>query len=516
MRTSAIGIRLAFFLLVALLRASNGLLPANAHMRPHSRHMRVRGGSQPTISTTTTTTLHDTSEPQEFSELAPTEPMSQPPMDASVAPPSPAPPAPTPKPAYLPSITLFLTYMCTMGSKCALPLAIPQRYPPVFPAPALLSKFGIGAENILSCTLLCSTLAISCTKAMSGSVIDKLGGETLLILVLPLLSLSFFFVSSTSVYASAPFLIIIDIIFAVIWPSLISMISRSRPGKKQAKDISSLVVGGRAGMAIMFGLGGFTNGNSIFRFASMAAACACSSVFFGRYRRLSLAAAGGALPTKIVPPPTNLPQSRSFAPSPKLKNVLKTASTLNFFLFTVTRTLLLIFGSFVLFVPSYLASFEHLPKSLPAGSFYSLGCIAGIMASSRKWSKWSREKRKWVAGGSCILSFLSAISLLYPPFINPYSVLLIMFLWGSSFVTPFYLPPTIYVLKVGKKQGTVGTLDNLFDLWSFLALAVFNSRVANCVGGGGWDKVIMGLAGSALVSGLCVFTAIHREDLDEE
>ena len=80
--------------------------------------------------------------------------------------------------------------------------------------------------------------------------------QALLLLVLPVLSISFFVVSSTSVYASAPFLILIDIIFAVIWPSLISMISRSRPSKKQAKDISSLVVGGRAGMTIMFGLGG--------------------------------------------------------------------------------------------------------------------------------------------------------------------------------------------------------------------------------------------------------------------
>ncbi|GMH54455.1 hypothetical protein TrST_g2216 [Triparma strigata] len=450
----------------------------------------MRGGSQSNVKTGLQATSPSDPKEQytEFNE------------STAAGPPSTAPAATTaaPLPAYLPSLTLFLTYMCTMGSKCALPLAIPHRYPPPLPSPVFLSNLGIGPDNILSVTLLCSTLAVSVTKAMSGSVIDKLGG-----------------VSSTSVYASAPFLILIDIIFAVIWPSLISMISRSRPSKKQAKDISSLVVGGRAGMTIMFGLGGVTTGSSIFKFAGVAGGLAAASVGAGRFRRIKLVKKGGALPEKIMKNEGKENKSK-FEVSPKLKNVIKTAGTLNFFLFTITRALLLIFGNFVLFVPSYLASFEHLPKSLPAGSFYSLGCIAGIMASSRKWSRWSRKKRKFVAGGSCILSFLSAISLLYPPFIKSWSVLLIMFLWGSSFVTPFYLPPTIYVLKVGKKQGTVGTLDNLFDLWSFLALAVFNSKVAKCVGTGGWDKVIMGLAGSALVSGLCVFTAIHREDRDEE
>ena len=160
-------------LLLLLLASYNPILSLVPHVRSRMKYM--RGGSQSNVKTGLQAT--SSSEPKEqYTEAKETKLEFN--ESTAAGPPSTAPAATTaaPLPAYLPSLTLFLTYMCTMGSKCALPLAIPHRYPPPLPSPAFLSNLGIGPDNILSVTLLCSTLAVSVTKAMSGSVIDKLGG----------------------------------------------------------------------------------------------------------------------------------------------------------------------------------------------------------------------------------------------------------------------------------------------------------------------------------------------------
>ena len=53
-----------------------------------------------------------------------------------------------------------------------------------------------------------------------------------------------------------------------------------------------------------------------------------------------------------------------------------------------------------------------------------------------------------------------------------------MFVWGFAFSLPFYLPPSLYALARGGREGSASIAD-CFDFFGFALLAWFNRYVAS-------------------------------------
>ena len=166
-----------------------------------------------------------------------------------------------------------------------------------------------------------------------------------------------------------------------------------------------------------------------------------------------------------------------------LRVLRREATHLPFWLHLLSRSLLMVFGSFLMFVPSLMYNCFGLSSSEAArtGSLYALGCLLSLSVGSKRYA--SLGKRGKILANVALLGSATLLALLFLGHVTSFIKLpallgmFLMFLWGISFAVPFYIPPSIFALEKGGKESSA-TIADCFDFFGFLCLAGFNGYVA--------------------------------------
>jgi MFS family permease len=404
----------------------------------------------------------------------------------------------TPPPSLASSrIPLYnLAYFSVLLSKSMLAQSLPHLR--ALSSPAQVSR-----------TLFFSALAIAAGKATLGPVIDRLSGPLATSILLPLLSLLFLLISSPS--SSAPLilgsLVLVDFVFSAAWPSLVSSLQHSLPPQSYAPAVGQAALAGRLGCAASFPLGGALlrrtgDWRSLYTLAAAATLAPFVLLVSSSVR------AGARPPSAVVPPP---PAAR-----PSLRHSFSALSaaarTGQFWLYFIPRSLLMVYSSFLLFLPLYLST-AH-PSISPRAaslvcSLYSLGSIASLRLLSGSFS--SLPPRARARRAAALLAVATIVPLvLASPLAGSLSAPIVgglFFLYGFSFSLPFYVPPTLYVMN----SPSPASLDNAFDLAGFLFLSGANAFAATVGGRGEWRAIFLALGAIGAVSCVSMTAALARE-----
>ena len=389
------------------------------------------------------------------------------------------------------SAILFTSYFMVMLAKCALPVALPAiRNPSTWPSSALSHS---GVSHYVAQTLLLSTAAIALGKFSLGPLIDKFGGYNSLLSGHLLLSALFFSLSRVEKLSSFRALWIgVDFTFSAMWASGIGTISEQQMTDRQSRDqIGSLALGGRLGCTAAFlWFARMQNFRTIFLAGGVANLIPVGILLLTKtMMRRSIVNKNSATPSETS---ININDSLK-----QLKHLLRT--DVEFYRVAILRSCLMVFGSFVLFVPSF---FEFLfgVAGAKVGGVYSGGCLAMLLFSTKIYPKLNEERKKRVLRGSLLAGLLSALTCLATTsnIISPNRNLITfaMFGWGLSFPLAFYFPPTLYALE----RGSAATITDAMDFLGFIMLAFFNTAATQVSNVEGYSRLLKYLVGLILTS----------------
>jgi len=176
-------------------------------------------------------------------------------------------------------------------------------------------------------------------------------------------------------------------------------------------------------------------------------------------------------------------------PSPRFRDSLeilrREATTPEFWLHLVSRSCLMVFASFLLFVPTLMSQVYGCSNAVAAqvASAYSLGCLLSVSLGSRLYAALPTTKQQ-IATMASLLALATMASLAQLAHAMGIVTLswtastLSMFVWGFAFSLPFYLPPSLYALARGGRNCSASIAD-CFDFFGFSLLAWFNKYVAS-------------------------------------
>ena len=380
------------------------------------------------------------------------------------------------------SAALAATYLTVMGAKCALPSVLhllTAKNGLTFPAS------GETPQGHMASLLGLSTLAVALGKLLLGPVTDALGGIRALQLSLALLMVFLATISCTQQFTVfAVCWILVDFIFSSCWAGCISAIHQSFPEHLWGNQIGSLAIGARTGNTISFAL-----------FASIL--YSLEHTVKQPWRHVfALSAALQLVPLalltyfggkKLKANSANL-RVTAEKTKPSLQGSLSTlrreAGTPEFWLHLVSRSALMVFASFLLFVPTLMSQVYGFSNAAATqgASMYSLGCLLSVILGSSRYSKLSLRKQALATIVLTTVAALSSLSHLAHVSgiltMTPAAATFSIFLWGFAFAIPFYIPPSLYALSRGGKQSSA-TLADVFDVAGFALLASFNGYVAS-------------------------------------
>lgn len=440
------------------------------------------------------------------------------------------------------SIALAATYFTVMGAKCALPAVLSLV---TSPSTGLTFPNGREPQQLFSRLLTLSTLAIAAGKLLLGPVIDRCGGVFSLQVALSLLALLMGLIStSQSFQVFAVAWIFVDFIFSSCWAACINAIHQSFPQHLWPAQIGTLASAARTGNAAAFAL-----------FAWIL------HVFQPRMRQtwrpvFAIAAVSQIVPVLLLsyfrpPPPQqhqqqrrkDVPKTTLSSPLRKPNNVTEEAKdaeeevsigsslsilrreicTLDFWLHLVNRSVLMVFASFLLFVPTLLMQVYHTTSSAASqvASIYALGCLLSLTLGSQSYAKLSTRRSKLAAlavllGGATVSSVgqLGHVAGWWE--LSATASTILLFVWGLSFAIPFYIPPSLYALTRGGKQSSA-TIADVFDIGGFGLLAGFNGYVASIEHANlaAWVPTFQMTTACALASYISLSLAAWRENQKE-
>lgn len=407
---------------------------------------------------------------------------------------------------------LFSTYFAVMGAKCALPSTLSLLTTPgtglVFPPQASAPP-----QKLMANVLASSTIAIALGKFLLGPIIDNIGGILSLKAALSILGLLLGTVASADQFRTFALCWIgVDFLFSSCWAGCLNAIHQSFDEQEWASRVGMLAVAARAGNALAFfafsgvlhwaelaseGSRGFT-GQSwrlVFWMSSLIQLIPLSLLsIFGKPNNDEVAT--GKLATTSRP---------TIVAS--LQILRREASTPEFWLHFLSRSSLMVFGSFLLFVPTFLSNCYDMSASLSAagGSIFALGCLLSVSLGAERYSKLTKRNKAisvfalMGVATTCALSQLTHVTDLFP--LTPALGLASMFVWGFSFAIPFYIPPSLYALRRGGKESSA-TIADAFDLCGFGSLALFNGYVASIRHEilASWTVTFVALAGCSILS----------------
>ncbi|OEU12798.1 MFS general substrate transporter [Fragilariopsis cylindrus CCMP1102] len=398
------------------------------------------------------------------------------------------------------TIALLLSNFSVMGAKCALPsvlsllLSSDRGLSFITTTATSTAISNSSPQNQFSKLLGLSTLAIAIGKLVLGPVIDKLGGIKSLQITLGLLILLLSIITCCQqflIFAIA--WIGIDFIFSSCWASCISSIQQSFSNAEEwGTQVGYLATGARLGNTISFSIFGSllylleTNQylkNSIqqpwriiFGVSTLLQLIPlCLLYHFGKLtisknqeqkqqQSVGTAADTTTAATTATANPTSSSSSSSNSSSSSLSSISilkKEMKTIEFWLHLISRSCLMVFASFLLFVPTLMNQLYDCSSAISAqvASIYSFGCLLAVSFATLA----SYVQLANAIGILSLTKVMSTISL---------------FLWGFAFSLPFYLPSSLYALERGGRNGSA-TISDCFDFFGFGALAFFNKYVTS-------------------------------------
>jgi hypothetical protein len=223
--------------------------------------------------------------------------------------------------------------------------------------------------------------------------------------------------------------------------------------------------------------------------------------------------------------------------------------TIDFWLHLISRSVLMVYASFLLFVPTLINTVYSSSAATAArcGSLYALGCLVAVTfgtpvynrltSASKTKNDSATESTTMIQrsnkSSSAIRSKLIAItilllfgatgtSLLHLGHMMNYWTMSIpacaisMFIWGLSFSIPFYIPPSLYALQRGEASATIA---DVFDIGGFALLALFNGYVAsitNKIQRSSWIGTFTITTICSLLSYITLSIALIREERKNE
>jgi MFS family permease len=283
--------------------------------------------------------------------------------------------------------------------------------------------------------------------------------------------------------------IFVDFIFSSCWAGCISAIHQSFPKEEWGRQIGLLAAGARTGNALAFAL-----------FATILYALEDKMkqpwrVIFGVSALLQL------LPISLLTYFGGITLKKNYAGASEYKNqqqvgeekasfqsslrtLRREAGTPEFWLHLISRSSLMVFASFLLFVPTLMSQVYGSSNAFAAqtGSIYALGCLLSVTLGSSKYANLPRKKQALASfllmGGATLASLAQWAHCAGVWTLSAGMGAAFLFLWGFCFSIPFYIPPSLYALARGGKQSSA-TIADVFDIGGFALLAVFNGYVAS-------------------------------------
>jgi hypothetical protein len=207
--------------------------------------------------------------------------------------------------------------------------------------------------------------------------------------------------------------------------------------------------------------------------------------YFGRQKQPDHAPSAIA---DICDKPNNINDSNIIPHHPRQSSTLsvikKQLKSVGFWLHLISRSCLMVFISYLLFVPTYMKYAFGMTSSAAAqvGSIFALGCLLSVTAGSKPYSSYTTTQRSALLSTllalGTIVSFLQWAHVSGQILLTPALGVLCMFFWGFTASLPFYIPPSLYALEQGGAASSA-TIADLFDVFGFLLLARFNGYVAS-------------------------------------
>jgi len=489
--------------------------------------------------------------------------------------------------------SLSLTYFTVMGAKCALPsvLGLLLQDAPMGLQFHRLASSSTTKQQAMAQLLTFSTLAVAAGKLVLGPVIDSTGGRVFLQFTLALLAALFGYLGSPALCQGFTGFFVawmgVDFLFSSCWASCLSAIHASFPSDRWANLIGNLATGARAGNAVAFAvfaqvLQATTTSHQeqpwrwVFGLSAVAQLVPLTMLMYASRRpeqarrvddndsdtTLSTMKARQQQQSTIATGNNNNDSSASCGSSSSSPLVLamKEMKRLNFWMHFCSRSVLMVFASFLLFVPTYMcqAFGTSTARGSQTGSVYALGCLLAVTVGTRLYNAFvtgdsggrsstansnsnsnsnnnkvlrrTRAKKKTLAlSGMMVAAALSSAlqwahcsnRLVLSPVVGS----CLFFLWGLAMAIPFYIPPSLYALQRGGTDCSA-TLMDLFDIGGFGLLATFNGYVAQSTGSSSsstlaarksaWSPTFAMTTACALLSLVTLGIASWREGRDTD
>lgn len=372
------------------------------------------------------------------------------------------------------SIALAMTYLTVMGAKCALPSVLS-----LLTAPSTGLTFPVGKipSELIAKQLTLSTMAIAVGKLILGPVVDYYGGVFSLKIALLSLSAAMGVISiSQSFQVFGLAWICVDFIFSSCWAACIHAIHQTFPPQQWATQIGNLAAAARTGNALAFTLFAW-----VLHLAQPFTKQAWRPVF-------GIAAILQLVPVLLLTQFGNAQRTDPIhaVERPTLTESLKTvqheAMTLDFWLHLINRSSLMVFASFLLFIPTLMTQVYGTTPAVASqvGSVFALGCLLSVTTGSSVFPTlpWTGKMKLITALlGTGILSSIGQLGHVSGWWkINSTISTVLLFLWGLAVAIPFYLPSSLYALEKGRSSATIA---DIHDVGGFSLLAFFNGYVAS-------------------------------------
>jgi MFS family permease len=420
------------------------------------------------------------------------------------------------------AVALFSTYFTVMGAKCALPSVLPQ----LTSSRVGLSYIGWGVKpQILMAQLLTlSTFAVALGKLLLGPLIDTFGGVIALQACLSILAIMLSIIALADRFTTfAVAWLVVDFVFSSCWASCVNAVQYSFPDKEWAKQIGMIAAAARTGNATAFFIFAavlqWANRHLSPDFQSWRLVFGAASIL--QVVPLLLLSYFSRLPLKVA---TNETENESPLTDSvgtirnSLQTLKKQASTLEFWFHLISRSALMLFGSFLLFVPTLMSEIYGLSSSQAAkvGSIFAIGCLTSVTTCSHLYSVLSKRKKILLSifflGSATVCSLAQLCHMSGVVSLSPEIGIATMFFWGFSFATPFYVPPSLFAIVRGGKESSA-TISDVFDIFGFGLLAFFNGYVASIQHSAvaAWILTFRILTGCAMLSMITLSLAITLE-----
>jgi MFS family permease len=415
--------------------------------------------------------------------------------------------------------SLFSAYFAVMGAKCALPSVL-----------SLLTHKDTGLsfegweslpQRLMARQLTLSTIAVALGKLLLGPVIDHFGGIRSLIFSLTLLAVLLATIACCNTFTVfAACWIGVDFLFSSCWAACINAVHQVFPEKEWAQRVGMLAVAARTGNAAAFSIFASILHMVVTRYKSVSQpwrlVFGASSVI--QILPILLLSYFGVMNgnEKASEDKTVIDSMPTMTAS--LSVLAREAKTPEFWLHFISRSALMVYGSFLLFVPTLMSQCYAASSAFSArcGSLYAMGCLSSVTLLSRKFDSLRRRGKI-----SSIISLLglatlsSLVQLAHMSGVIHLSTNLsaaTMFLWGFSFAIPFYIPPSLYALSRGGVESSA-TIADIFDFGGFGMLALFNGYVASVAHAdlASWIPIFKLLAGCSLTALVSQSLAVYSE-----